>query len=333
MVVFCGWLGGSALVLYQSNKTESKTTPPVKAEVVVKAPIKEVTPYSTVVKENGKDYRQFYFPDKVSFGSLATIKYRSYGSNHGREIFSALDVERDNVHATQGTVNYPLDEKISFLPNQIVAVDPSHLNRFRPNEVTDISMKQTHDVDVDVYLEACTQMKGLTRLDLSASDSLTTEGIPVMDEYLALKQLDLWVSVRTVLFIAKSPALQKVSSLGLYSKVDLAQVLARVSQSQNLKALKVQTPALGIMALQYISQMPQVEELALASQIFKDAKQSEMALNKLSKMKRLRILSIDLLPGATGNIDFLREKIQRAFPRLTILRLSGKTYFFSDKRS
>ncbi len=319
--IFVVWLISSAIILYVS-----KTDPGVPSENAAQPapPQKEAAiPFSNPVIEHGKQLIQFHFPPTVAIGRIGTVEPMILGTVHGKTIYSLLEVSHDNINVAQGTVTMPAGGKLSFMPGEMLAVNPSSLTHFRPGEIYDVTMKRVREIDVDVYLEACSQIKGIIRLDLRKCPDLTREGAPFIDDYESLKHLHVNITRRAMPVVARLGALKKVESLGLYSNFDLSPVLANLRASINLKALRLESPVINEENLRTVASLLILDELALVSPIFDKPEAVASTLNIISHCPHLKVLSIE-----TSNIDqpvrlsAEGEKALAACKNLQIMRIN-----------
>lgn len=340
--IFCSWVIGSATILYFSNSNvhtpQDKTRGPASsgdkatsldnAKQATNDPVEVTVPFSTSVEENGGRYRIFHFPDNIVIGSIGTIERKSLGSGRGKVIYSASEVVRGTSNPAQGIVKFPAEAHLSFVPGKIIGINPSYITRFRPGEIFDLTMTKIHDIDVDAYIEACSQMRGVTRLDLSANDDLTQEGVPFIDEYESIKQLNLVVNQRKLAQIANLATIKNVTSLGLDSRVDVDPILHGLNYSPNLKALKIHTERISGEGLTTIAVLPQLQELFLSSAVFDDPDSTNNALKILSKAPHLKVLTCESgQKNKTVQTNAYTDRIIQTFKSLVMLRLGAKTIF------
>jgi hypothetical protein len=322
-IIFFSWLVGSAAFLYVSNtrvdSAKDKVKPPAPAAV------DDTEPFSTSQQVGGRSYVQFQFPSAISIGTVGPIQFKPLAGTTGKTILSATEVVRGKCDSAQGMVKYPRDQHLSFTPGPVIAVNPSYLSHFRPGEIFDVTMQQMHDVDTDVFLEACSQLRRVTRLDLSACTDLTVEGLPVIDEYDSLKQLSLMVTRDRAPLIAKLATIKKVTSLSLFGRVDLYPILNSLRYCTNLKALKIVTGEISPASIICIATMGQLQELSLASDIFEDPKTTNTSLKTLSKLPGLKVLILSALQkNKLVRTNASTAAIIQTFKMLEILQLNGK---------
>ncbi len=323
-VIFLSWVVSSAVILYVSKT--STNTPAPKAVEGSAPPSDTTAPFSTIIQDKGKCYRQFVFPPTLAIGNIGTFSYKPLGTIHGTTVYSGLDGVRDKPQTAEGSVKFPAEDKLSFVPGEMLAVNPSSLTHFRPGDIYDITFRRVQDIDVDVYVEACSQIKGVSRLDLSSCADLTKEGVTFIDGFETLHQLNIPISRGALPVVARLAVISKVRSLGLFSNYDMYPILLGLRTSLNLKALKLQGPVISDDTLIAVTAIPLLEELSIASDLCNKPESVANALKILARAPRLKIISLETADmNQPLHLNAAGEKAMLSFKTLELLRLNNST--------
>jgi hypothetical protein len=182
------------------------------------------------------------------------------------------------------------------------------------------------DIDVDVYIEACSQIKGVSRLDISSCADLTKEGVVFIDSFDTLHQLNIPVSRGALPVVARLGVTKKVRSLGLFSNYDMYPILLGLRTSLNLRALKLQGPVISDDTLIAVTAIPMIEELSITSDLCNKPESVANFLKILARAPRLKILSLETSdPNQPLHLNAAGEKAFQNLKTLDLLRLNNST--------
>jgi hypothetical protein len=257
---------------------------PLSSSVQAPASVKDTTPYSTIVQENGRKWRLFRFPKDTSIGNI---------SRPGK------------FYKCQGDLRLPYDQLIDLIPSQVAFQYPIYLKRFRSGEIDSLSMPDFAfygTTSSDNILAAATVLAGVRMLNLSTCEDLTSKCLPSLEKFTSLQELVLGKCDMDGGEMARLPILKQLKTLKLHTRSDVTPVLSSLRGSERLLSLDMSRSQTTLDGAESIATMPRLREVILGELNPDGPDEMLKALRLLSrsKSKDLKVLWITTAASVDG---------------------------------
>lgn len=226
--------------------------------------------YSSVKIVGGKKVYVFEFPTKFDLGLLTRkLDVQPYAT---REL-------------AKGTIVMTTCESMRLSVSQAVIAYPELLKGFRPNELVEVCFNDRKERTNKLFPILKT-FPNLSRLEIRGCE-LDASDIAALDKLAVLDQLCVDNSTFSAAALARSKILPRLRLLGASAVPDVALVLKKLAESNNLDVLEIDSAKLGTIECQYIGKMTRLVNLTL-----KDNPVTDRDIEYFRTLKNLRALDL-----------------------------------------
>lgn len=228
--------------------------------------------YSKVLKIDGGMFRRFQFPTDITIGR-----------------FEADRVNRpDLAQEAHGTVDLNLKYDYTFTPYRCVEDYPQYMKRFRPGDVTSVSLVE--DLCRDKVLDAVSYIPGVISLKLSGSDGFTDSSVAKsLRRFKSLSKFDAKSIGVSGAALAQANCWQKIKYLWLSEVYGLQPLIELLKKCPELEGLTLGKTNLTSRDIEVISTLSNLRGLDLSQN-----KITVRDLKTLSKLPHLEYLNLQM---------------------------------------
>ncbi len=254
--------------------------------------------FSGIVDQaNGKKAKFLRFPKQTSLGRLTLAS--------GVMTFA------------HGQVFLPVGSAVTFSPSVELTRYADYLKHFKPGDINAVNLQLNPDGDNNILLAACSELRGVKRLDLINANDLNKNSIPIIDKFESLESLRMVAENENVDAVAGLSALRKVASLSLVGD-NLERILFRLRNNATTRSLSLHSLTITDGSLDSIVSLSRLEYLYLESDSLTRQEVADTVLAKLARSHSLQTLALGQANIGPNGIANLKK-----FPALQLI-LIGK---------
>ncbi len=275
------------------------------------ASLKDNTPFSSIVEENGKQWRVFKFPEDATIGFLT----------------SPGMPEQPASRTVKSLVTNPL----TFTPYSCAVTYPGYLKRFRTGDIAGVRIStagnlgdlvpdlapegsaEAKDIGFNDYLKVASGVPGVQKVTLAMSMRRPAKiDLSLLDNYSSIKELDITDPMPNVAQLSKLQTLKKLEVLDLKvdDGVDITPILKSLKGSTHMTKLVSPHATANLDGIASAASLPQLRYLGIGELVPGTAASINQALKILSKAPKLETLRIEksvITPEALPTLKSFRN--------------------------
>jgi tRNA A-37 threonylcarbamoyl transferase component Bud32 len=233
--------------------------------------------YSSTKVVGGKKVYVFEFPTSFDLGLLA----------HRTDVFPYAKRE-----VAKGTIVMPTNESLRLSVSRAVIAYPELLKGFRPNELVEVCFNDSKERTNKLFPILKT-FPNLSRLEIRGCE-IDASDIAALDKLAVLDQLCVDNSTFSTAALAHSKILRRLRLLGASAVPDVALLLKKLSESNKLDVIEIDSAKLGTLECQYIGKMTNLLNLTL-----KNNPVTDKDIEYFLALKKLKTLDLSVCNNLT----------------------------------